>query len=70
MMSISETAFRFSQVLNQNRHKYDRYIVTSLQVYVRDEMFKAIKNKIPSQEYYMNTKQYIEEVLNSPNDAA
>jgi len=65
-MNISEIAFRFSKTLNQLKtNEVYRHKVDSLQKYVRDEMFFAIKHRVPAQEYYIETKSYILEVLNS-----
>lgn len=69
-MSISEIAFKFSKVLNQIKNRENEHKISRLQKYVRDEMFSAIKNRLPSQEYYLNTKKVIEIELSNPNDVA
>ena len=69
-MSISEIAFRFSLVLNTLKDKTNGAKIANLQRYVRDEMFYCIKNKIPSQEFYSDTKKYIEDELNGGGYAA
>ena len=62
-MKISEIAFRFSSALRQLRCETNKYEIAYLQQYVRDEMFRAIKTKMPAQEYYMQTKHVIMETL-------
>lgn len=69
-MTISEIAFNFSKVLNQIRHQHCGAKISTLQRYVRDEMFYSIKNRIPAQEYYQETKMRIESELSIGNYVA
>ena len=67
VMGINEIYFRFLGVINSNVFKITPYTRRELLQYLRNRRYEAVKFKIPPQEFYLDSKRYINMCLKGGN---